>query len=99
MLRIWPTDSATIEAPGAAPDRVRSGPPIEDRTFVGTPATMPATWVPCPPVDAVSLSLLRTGAQHSSIPSVGAATASTPWQTDLRLTTTLLLPSGRRKNG
>src|SRR3954469_1101265 len=51
MSRTAPVEMETMLAPGAAP---ASCPPPE--SVVGRPATMPLTWVPCPPPEAVSVS-------------------------------------------
>src|SRR3954452_15888893 len=51
MSRTAPVEMSTRLAPGAAPCSC-----VPSVSVVGRPATMPLTWVPCPPPEIVSVS-------------------------------------------
>jgi hypothetical protein len=71
---VVPTPTPYRVAPGAAPWNVPSD-------AVPSPATIPATWVPCPPAPGVSVSSMGTatfGPRHSENPRPGRLMATPP---------------------
>src|SRR4051794_18981837 len=52
ISRTAPVEMSTRLAPGAAPCSL-----VPSDSVVGRPATMPFTWVPCPPPEMVSVSM------------------------------------------
>src|SRR3989440_816339 len=96
MLRPAPTDRLISVAPGAAPcSRVPSV------SVVSRPATMPATCVPCPPADRVSVSLtaVRSRKHESWGSGSGRPRSASGPQMFFMLSFTALEPSALRRNG
>src|SRR2546423_848703 len=96
MLSPAPTDRLISVAPGAAPCRW-----VPSVRVVSRPATMPATWVPCPPADSVSVSLTAVrSAKHESFGNGSGSPRSVSGpQMFFMLSFTALEPSALRKNG
>ena len=80
-----PVEIDTSLAPGAAP---WSLPPSV--SVVGRPPTIPLTWVPCPPTESVSVSMVAGSRWTEQVSVSGSHSA-------LRLATTALEPSASLK--